>query len=507
MLNAGALLRDRYCLKQRLNEHPGRQIWLAEDMDEQTTVVVKLLALSSTVGWEELRLFEREAQVLQTLNHPHIPAYREYFSLDEANFWFGLVQDYIPGLSLQQQLAQGRRFEPKEVRQIAEACLGILIYLHQLTPPILHRDIKPSNLIWTAEQQLYLIDFGAVQAQATPTSGNFTVVGTYGYTPTEQFGGLATPASDLYALGATLIHLLTGLAPSELPQQNLRLQFRDRVSPGVEPRFLDWLEQLTEPVPEQRFLSAQAARTALQTTTFKQKQAAPLAPPSTTASAEFQTLPRPTVRIQRSAQQLEIHIPSQFQLEMLYPMRLGLQRLQRRMVRAGKYIWQQWVSNRNQSKLSTPQKRSTTTAAIAVVAATGIGIGALVLVLPFLVSTLPILVIVGLILYQLRTDYFRGSRLYFTDETFEIDRYVAGKQQVTRGKLADLETISVDFISTHSHKVRHSLRIEISPNAFPLFFLANRFNKHLLLGQQLSEAELNSLCQEIQIWLDTYRKK
>ena len=71
---------------------------------------------------------------------------------------------------------------------------------------MLHRDIKPSNLILGEDEQVYLVDFGAVQDKVAPSCTTFTVVGTYGYTPMEQFGGRAVPASDLYALGATLIH-------------------------------------------------------------------------------------------------------------------------------------------------------------------------------------------------------------------------------------------------------------------------------------------------------------
>ncbi len=85
----------------------------------------------------------------------------------------------------------------------------------------------------------------------------FTVVGTYGYAPIEQFGGRAVAASDLYALGATLIHLLTGTSPSDLPQQDLRLQFADRVN--LSPSFVSWLQKLIEPAPEQRFTNAREA--------------------------------------------------------------------------------------------------------------------------------------------------------------------------------------------------------------------------------------------------------
>jgi serine/threonine protein kinase len=95
--------------------------------------------------------------------------------------------------------------------------------------------------------QIYLVDFGAVQDRATAEGVTFTVVGTSGYAPPEQLWGRTVAASDLYALGATLIHLLTGIAPADLPQDNLRIQFADRVN--LDSCFADWLEQLTEPAP------------------------------------------------------------------------------------------------------------------------------------------------------------------------------------------------------------------------------------------------------------------
>jgi len=264
MLQAQQVLHDRYQLKQKLGQNAGRQTWLAEDVGVSPTelVVVKLLAFGGEVQWDDLKLFEREAQVLKQLNHPRIPKYRDYFHIDERSLWFGLVQEYIPGSSLREQLHQGKRFTTKQVRKIALEILEILEFLHQLNPAVLHRDIKPSNLIWGEDEQIYLVDFGAVQDRAAKEGATFTVVGTYGYAPMEQFGGRAVPASDLYALGATLIHLLTGTAPADLPQRNLRICFEDqvRLSPGV----VSWIQKLTEPAPEQRFNSASVARKALE---------------------------------------------------------------------------------------------------------------------------------------------------------------------------------------------------------------------------------------------------
>lgn len=260
-------LNDRYQLTKPLGENASRQTWLAIDRVNPLpeTVVVKLLAMNPQMQWEEAKLLEREAQTLQKLNHPQIPQYRDYFMLDrlsDSRFsWFCLVQSHVPGYSLQQMLDQGRHFTEAAVEKIAIEVLSILVYLHELSPPILHRDIKPSNLIWGEDDRLYLIDFGSVQDRAALEGATFTVVGTYGYVPMEQFGGRTVPASDLYALGATLIHLMTGVAPADLPCQNAQIQFADRV--GIDPAFVNWVSQLIEPDLADRLSTARLALEAL----------------------------------------------------------------------------------------------------------------------------------------------------------------------------------------------------------------------------------------------------
>jgi hypothetical protein len=267
MLTKDQILQERYQLQRSLGNNAGRQTWMADDQQTQTTVVVKLLAFSPQMQWDDLKLFEREATALQQLNHPKIPHYLNYFSIDkEAGgglSWFGLVQEYIPGLSLQERLKQGERFTLKQIQAIATQVLEILVYLHGQKPPVLHRDIKPSNLLLDETGQVHLVDFGAVQNRAAMEGLTFTIVGTKGYAPLEQFWGRSVPASDLYALGSTLIHLITGIAPADLPQRNLRIQFRDRVS--LDDCFISWIEALTEPDLEQRYQTAQQALTDLQT--------------------------------------------------------------------------------------------------------------------------------------------------------------------------------------------------------------------------------------------------
>jgi hypothetical protein len=181
--------------------------------------------------------------------------------------------------------------------------LKILQYLHGLKPPVLHRDIKPNNLILGRDKRVYLVDFGAVQNSAAVEGVTFTVVGTSGYAPLEQFWGQAVAASDLYALGASLIHLLTGISPADLPQRELRIQFRDKVS--INSQFLNWIEALNEPDLELRFQTADQALNALKENRFVRIHQDKIKHPDI-----IQRTPNTKIKIKESADKISIYIPS-----------------------------------------------------------------------------------------------------------------------------------------------------------------------------------------------------
>lgn len=296
MLEAEQILQQRYQLKQKLGKNAGRQTWLAKDISIQPaeTVIIKFLAFGEQFQWDDLKLFEREASILKQLNHAQIPKYRDYFSIEDNNNWFGLVQEYISGDSLKELIENKQRFTEEELRKIAIDVLEVLCYLHTLNPRVIHRDIKPSNLILGEDKRVYLIDFGAVQDSAAAQGTTFTVVGTYGYAPIEQFGGRTVPASDLYALGATLIHLATGRIPADLPQKNMRIEFQDKVT--LSSHFIRWIQRLTEPDIEQRFRSASQALEALKTRLV------------VNTSSEVSKPYSSRIRLKKSQEQLEIMI-------------------------------------------------------------------------------------------------------------------------------------------------------------------------------------------------------
>lgn len=260
-------LRDRYQVQRELGKKAGRRTLLARDLETRELAVVKLLLFDNNFGWDDLKLFEREAETLKAISHPGIPRYLDYFEIDSPNIkGFALVQSYIQAQSLEEQLRAGRSFSEVEVKQLAKGILEILTYLHGRQPPVIHRDIKPSNILLTNRSgnsvgQVYLVDFGSVQTLASKRGGTMTVVGTYGYMPPEQFSGRATPASDLYSVGATLIYLVTGQHPTDLPQTDLRIEFEQ--SANISLGLTDWLKWMTEPISSKRLASAQEALQAL----------------------------------------------------------------------------------------------------------------------------------------------------------------------------------------------------------------------------------------------------
>jgi serine/threonine protein kinase len=262
---ASKVLKERYVVQKQLSKNAGRRTFMARDLQTQELVAIKLLIFGEDVCWDDLKLFEREAQTLQQLSHPAIPRYLDYFDVDvPTGKGFALVQSYIPAKSLEQWLKSGRTFSESEFKQLAKSLLKILNYLHKQQPPVIHRDIKPSNILLAnrSGDSVYLVDFGSVQTLAARKGSTITVVGTYGYMPPEQFGGRNVPASDIYSLGATLIYLVTGKHPAELSQGNLQIQFESTVN--LNPDLIAWLKLMTQPSLNRRLASAKEALKALE---------------------------------------------------------------------------------------------------------------------------------------------------------------------------------------------------------------------------------------------------
>jgi hypothetical protein len=246
------LLRERYQLGELLGESVFARTYVGRDVRDDADVIVKELPVRGLPNWKPVELLQREAAVLRSLSHPGVPRLIDAFH-DESGGSAYLVIERVPGQTLASLIARGRRWDPASARELLEQLLETLVYLHGLSPPVIHRDIKPSNVVVRPDGRPVLVDFGSVRDLA---AGDMTVVGTAGYMPPEQAIGRATPASDIYSLGATMIHALTHRHPAELPHDGLTLRFRDQV--GIPDRFAVVLERMLEPDLRRRYDRARA---------------------------------------------------------------------------------------------------------------------------------------------------------------------------------------------------------------------------------------------------------
>lgn len=482
MLSTETILADRFQLLESLNSNPVRQTWLGRDLKRRDRVVIKLLAMGNGMQWDDVKLLEREAQVLQRLDHPRLIRYRDYFSLDDHNLWFGLVTEYLPGVSLKQKLESGYNFSRPEVLWIATEVLEILSYLHEFTPPILHRDIKPSNLIWGEDNRIYLIDFGSVQIQFPTPGATFTVVGTLGYTPIEQFGGQSTSASDLYALGMTLVHLLTGFPPADFPQESFRVKFRDRIPPKTDIRLITWLERLTEPLPENRFPTAYDALLELQKLNFRTI----ITPPTES-----------NINLSQTDDKLTIQIPCRFSLQFVRPIRNTAKWLMATtkeklnnlniLVKSGIFlsIIITFIILQN---LPIPTGKIAIFLLQVIVATPLIG----------LILAVPLSLIFLIAILTSGEKYFERIILNFDTENYEICWHSSAFSRHHRGKLSYIQNINPLCLQDSQGNFHHSLEIVTQE---PLLFLFSR-RRTYRLGQQLEEAEVKQLQQEISDWID-----
>lgn len=297
---AGQVVGDRFRLERVLGRGAAATTWLATEMATERKVAVKTLHARSLEDWKQLELFEREARVLGSLRHHAVP---ELIATVEEDHGRGaevhLVMEWIDGRSLGERMRLGPRLGEVEVMQLASDLLDVLVYLHGRAPPVFHRDIKPSNIILRDDGSPVLIDFGGVcdgwRASNPHAVDGATIVGTAGYMPPEQYLGQVGPWSDLYALGATLLHLVTGRAPADHDFASGRLEVPEGL--GVSPRFVRLLKALLAPAPRDRPQSAGEARAILMSDAPVPRAAAPVA---TQVVRDESTIERPVIKVDRA---------------------------------------------------------------------------------------------------------------------------------------------------------------------------------------------------------------
>lgn len=253
------LIQDRYEVIRVLGAGSAGRTLLCSDLRDGRQVAVKELHFEHAENWKYLELFEREARMLSMLDHPGIPKVFDFFQESGASTTLYIVQEHIDGPSLQRRMESGPMLGQREIYDLALGVLDILDYLHGRAPPIVHRDIKPSNVLLRRDGRPALIDFGGVcVGWRPPGTAGTTVVGTFGYMPPEQLVGQGGPTSDLYALGATLLHLVTGRPPNEFPFDSGRIEVPDNLP--IDDAFARLIEALLRPAPRDRPRTAGVAR-------------------------------------------------------------------------------------------------------------------------------------------------------------------------------------------------------------------------------------------------------
>src|SRR2546423_14427453 len=212
----------RYIVKRMLGEVGMGTAMLATDirLDSKSVVIKELLSDNTDPArmQEDVRNFKREVATVAHLDHPLIPNVTDHFQ--EGSRYF-MVQEYAEGENLEERMVRvNQPMKEREALGYASQVLDILEYLSQETPPIVHRDIKPANIIvGTKDKRAHLVDFGIARADETRNAQRkqTSALGTPGYAPPEQYQGNADPRSDLYALAATLHHVLTNRDPRNHP--------------------------------------------------------------------------------------------------------------------------------------------------------------------------------------------------------------------------------------------------------------------------------------------------
>jgi serine/threonine protein kinase len=286
MIAPNTIVGGRYRVVKPLGGGGMKLVYLAEDL----RLAARECALAEMVDTftspetqkQAVAAFQREADMLAQLSNEHIPRVFDRFSDQNHHY---LVMEYISGITLEQKLqSAGGKLPESEVIDVALQVLDTLEYLHNLEPPVIYRDLKPSNVMLTPSEQVKLIDFGI--ARLFQPLSNATMIGTQGYAPPEQYRGKVEFRSDLYALGATMHHALSGRDPALEPP--FSFPALHTLCPDVTPELCELVDQALKYDVVLRVADAAEFRQRLMAIKSRTPMAAPQRNSSTAASSRPQ---------------------------------------------------------------------------------------------------------------------------------------------------------------------------------------------------------------------------
>lgn len=265
-LGGGETLVNRYIVQEVIGVGGMGSVYRARDLHFPT--VVKLVAVKEMINRAPdpmirktiIQNFEREANILATLNHPSIPRIYDYFSVDNRSY---LVLEFINGKDMEAVIneTQGFLSEEQVLGWAIELC-DVLSFLHTHKPDsIIFRDMKPSNVMVNLQGHIVLVDFGIAKPFQSGQKG--TMIGTEGYSPPEQYRGEATQLADIYALGATLHHALSRRDPRLEPPFSFNERPVRKINPAISIELETVINTALQYNPEDRFQSSEAMKEAL----------------------------------------------------------------------------------------------------------------------------------------------------------------------------------------------------------------------------------------------------
>jgi len=270
-LDPSTVLNSRYEIVRRIGGGGMGAVYLAKDrnLGDAPRAVKEMVETHLDESQHEKAIgdFKRESLLLTSLEHPSIPTIYDYFYDRDLNRFY-LVMKYISGGDLASRLrsSTGGKLDEKTVTDWGMQVSDVLEYLHTRPKPIIYRDLKPANLMIDGNSgRVMLIDFGIARWVAKQEKG-VTAVGTMGYAPPELFSGRVEPRSDLYSLGATMFHLLTGSDPQDNPLLIFDFSKNPRprqIAPSISSEMERILMRMVEYKPEDRFRSAAEVRESL----------------------------------------------------------------------------------------------------------------------------------------------------------------------------------------------------------------------------------------------------